>query len=157
MGSFYRKYCPRRVAVVHLGRYIPTVGTTTKTQLLVSAPEQSVALCEGEPILTVFPETLANDLQCVVNVREYVAAITRYASGTAVITSAAYNTTLIYKACGGGFSFRPAAAPARRTCEGVRLGVGAVFTQLWDLGAHQSVDLITCRWREKDSGREKGS
>ena len=74
---------------------IPVVGTTTKTQLLVSAPEQSVALCEGEPILTVFSETLANDLECVVNVREYVAAITRYASGTAVISSAAYTTTLI--------------------------------------------------------------
>jgi hypothetical protein len=47
---------------------------------------ERLSLREGEPILTVFSETLANDFECVVNVRKYVAAITRYASGRAVTT-----------------------------------------------------------------------
>jgi hypothetical protein len=74
---------------------IPAVGTTTKTQLLVSAPEQSITLCESEPIITSFVETFANTLRVVVNGRRYVAAITRHAGGTAIITGAAYLTSQV--------------------------------------------------------------
>jgi hypothetical protein len=74
---------------------IPTIGTTTRSQLIVSAPEQSVTLLEGEPIVTSFVETLANTLRIVVNVRVYVAAVTRHAAGNAIISSAAYVNTLV--------------------------------------------------------------
>jgi len=74
---------------------IPAVGTTTRTQLIVSAPDQAITLCEGVPILSSFVETIANELKVVVNLREYVAAVTRHAAGTAVITSGAYLTSLV--------------------------------------------------------------
>lgn len=74
---------------------IPAFGTTSQTQLIVSAPDEAITLCESEPILTSFPETDAAHLQVVVNLRQYVVAITRHASGTAAITSAAYKQSLI--------------------------------------------------------------
>ena len=74
---------------------LPTYGTTSQTQLVVSAPDEAVTLCESEPILTSFPETDAAHLQVVVNLRKYACAVTRHASGTAAITSAAYKTSLV--------------------------------------------------------------
>jgi hypothetical protein len=74
---------------------IPSYGTTSQTQLVVSAPDEAITLCESEPILTSFPETDAAHLQVVVNLRAYVVAVTRHASGTAAVTSAAYKTSLV--------------------------------------------------------------
>jgi hypothetical protein len=70
---------------------IPASGSNT--QLLVSAPDQAVVLVEGEPILSVFPETFAPSLDVVLNLRAYVTAITRHASGTQAITGNAYPLT----------------------------------------------------------------
>jgi len=74
---------------------VPTFGTTSQTQLIVSAPDEAITLCEAEPVLTSFPETDAATLQVVVNLKSYVAAVARHASGTAAISSAAYTTALI--------------------------------------------------------------
>jgi hypothetical protein len=69
---------------------IPTVGTTSRTQIVVSAPADSIVLMEDEPVLTVLVETLANELKVVLNFRCYVAAVTRHAAGTSIITGGAY-------------------------------------------------------------------
>jgi hypothetical protein len=75
---------------------IPAVGTTIHTQLVVSAAEESIVLCESEqPILEVFPQTDAATLQVIVRLRSYVAAITRHSGGTATISGAAYVTTQV--------------------------------------------------------------
>jgi hypothetical protein len=74
---------------------VPVFGTTNQTQLVVSAPDAAVTLCESEPVLASFPETDAAHLQTVINLREYVVAVTRHASGTAAITSAAYKQSLV--------------------------------------------------------------
>ena len=74
---------------------VPAFGTTAQTQLVVSAPDEAITLCEAEPVLTSFPETDAATLQVVVNLRSYVCAVARHASGTAAISSAAYTTSLI--------------------------------------------------------------
>jgi hypothetical protein len=74
---------------------IPTIGTTTRTPLIISAPDEAIILCEGEPILTSYPQTLATTLQVIVNLRSYVAVITRHAAGTAVVSSAAYSSGLV--------------------------------------------------------------
>ena len=74
---------------------VPTYGTTSQTQLVVSAPDEAITLCEAEPILSAFPETDAAHLQVVVNLREYAVAVTRHSSGTAAVTSAAYTTSLV--------------------------------------------------------------
>jgi hypothetical protein len=52
-------------------------------------------LFEGDPILSIFPQTDAASLELVANLRAYVAAVPRYPSGTATIFSAAYTTALI--------------------------------------------------------------
>jgi hypothetical protein len=74
---------------------IPVAGTGSRTQLIVSAPETAIVLLEDEPILSAFVETLANEVKVVLNLREYCAAITRHAAGTASISSNAYLTTLV--------------------------------------------------------------
>jgi hypothetical protein len=74
---------------------IAPVGTTNRTRLIVSAPDQAIVLAEGTPILSSFVETLAGSLEVVVNLRSYAAAITRHAAGTAAISSAAYTTALV--------------------------------------------------------------
>jgi hypothetical protein len=51
---------------------IPTVGTTSETQLIVSAPDEAVVLFEGAPVLSIFPQTDAASLARIV--REAVAA-----------------------------------------------------------------------------------
>jgi hypothetical protein len=72
---------------------IPPSGSNT--QLIVSAPDQSVLLSESTPTLSVYPETFAPNLTSLATLRSYVAVITRHASGTAVITGSAYPTSLI--------------------------------------------------------------
>jgi hypothetical protein len=74
---------------------IPNSGTTSQTQLIVSAPDEAVVLFEGAPVLSVFPQTDAASLELVANLRAYVAAVTRYPSGTAVIAGAAYTSALV--------------------------------------------------------------
>jgi hypothetical protein len=74
---------------------IPTVGTTSETQLIVSAPDEAVVLFEGAPVLSVFPQTDAASLELVANLRSYVAAVMRYPSGTASIAGAAYTAALV--------------------------------------------------------------
>lgn len=73
---------------------IPASGSNT--QIIVSAPEEAVVLMESpDPVLTVFPQTVAGNLQVIVNLRKYVSANTRLPSGTAVISGAAYPTSLV--------------------------------------------------------------
>jgi hypothetical protein len=72
---------------------IPNFGTTSNSQLLVSAPGEAILLMEDEPILTPFVETKANTLQVVLNLRQYTAAITRHAAGTSVLSSSGYATS----------------------------------------------------------------
>jgi hypothetical protein len=74
---------------------IPAVGTTTKTQLIMSAPGVSITVCEGVPFLGVFRETFANELRVVLLLRVYVAAVTRHKSGTSVISGNGYLTTQV--------------------------------------------------------------
>ena len=69
---------------------IPNYGTTSFTHILVAAPAVSMVLCEGEGVTSVFPETKAQELDVIVNLRAYVAAVTRHKAGTAVISSSAY-------------------------------------------------------------------
>jgi hypothetical protein len=73
---------------------LPNVGTTTRTPLLVSSPGDAIIVMEDEPVLSVFLETKANTLQTILNLREYCACVTRHASGTSSITSAAYLSSL---------------------------------------------------------------
>jgi len=72
-----------------------TVGTTNEVYVIVSAPDEAIDLLEGDPILTSFTESDAAHAQVRVNLRSYAAAITRHASGTAAVSSAAYTTALI--------------------------------------------------------------
>jgi hypothetical protein len=74
---------------------IPEYGTTGQTQIIVSAPADAIVLMEDEPILTPFVEAKANELKVILNLRSYVAEITRHASGTAAVTSAAYKANLV--------------------------------------------------------------
>jgi hypothetical protein len=74
---------------------IPVSGTGSRTQLIVSAPETAIVLMEDAPVLTAYVETSANELKVVVNLREYLAGITRHPAGTAVITGGAYTTSLV--------------------------------------------------------------
>jgi hypothetical protein len=74
---------------------IAPVGTLSRTQLIVSAPDTAITVCEGEPILESFVESLANELRVVVRLRAYCAVLVRHAAGTASISSAAYTTSLL--------------------------------------------------------------
>ena len=74
---------------------IPNSGTTSQTQLIVSAPDEAVVLFEGAPVLSIFPQTDAASLELVANLRAYVAAVARYPSGTATIAGAAYTSALV--------------------------------------------------------------
>lgn len=74
---------------------IPTYGTTNETQLIVSAPDEALVLFEGPPMLVLYPQTDSLNLEIVVNLRKYVAAVTRFQSGTASITSLAYTSNLV--------------------------------------------------------------
>lgn len=72
---------------------IPASGSNT--QLIVSAPEQSVVLLESPvPTFTVYPQTMARNLEVVLNLRSYACCIARHASGTQVYSGNAYPTTL---------------------------------------------------------------
>jgi hypothetical protein len=73
---------------------IPASGADT--QILVSAPDEAVLLLESpDPILTVYPQTVGNQLQVIVNLRKYVAAINRHSSGSATISGSAYPTSSV--------------------------------------------------------------
>ena len=74
---------------------IPKVGTSERTQILVSTPAVAIVLMEGPPILSVFRETIANQWEVVVNLRSYCAPITRHAAGTTVISSSAYTVNQV--------------------------------------------------------------
>jgi hypothetical protein len=72
---------------------IEAVGTTTKTRLIISAPEVAVVFGESEPLTMAWQETKANVLQTVIQLRSYVFAVTRHAAGSAVLTGGGYLTT----------------------------------------------------------------
>lgn len=74
---------------------IPNYGTTSQTQILVSAPAVAILLMESTPVLNVYPQTGAERLEPTVVLREYCSAVTRHASGTASISSAAYLANLV--------------------------------------------------------------
>lgn len=74
---------------------IPVRGTGERTQLIIAAPETAIVLMEAEPVLSAFVETKAEELKVVLNLREYCAAITRHAAGTASISGGAYTTSLL--------------------------------------------------------------
>jgi hypothetical protein len=74
---------------------IPVVGTTTKTQIIVSAPREAIILMEDEPVLSVTPAPQAQELLVTLTLREYLAVVTRRAAGTAVVTGGAYVTTQV--------------------------------------------------------------
>jgi hypothetical protein len=74
---------------------IPNAGTTSQTQLIVSAPDEAMLLLEGDPIFSVYPQTDAASLELVAGLRAYVAAIPRYASGTATVYGSAYGAALV--------------------------------------------------------------
>jgi hypothetical protein len=71
---------------------IPNYGTTSFTQIIVSAPAVAMVVCEGEGVTSVFPETKATELGVILNYRKYVTAITRHAAGTATVQGAAYSS-----------------------------------------------------------------
>jgi hypothetical protein len=74
---------------------IPRVGTSERTQLIVSAPAVALVLCEGAPVISAFRETRAAELEVIVNLRDYVAVITRHAAGSAIISGGAYTAGLV--------------------------------------------------------------
>jgi hypothetical protein len=74
---------------------LPNYGTTNQTQIVIGAPFDSVVLMEDDPFLGVYPQTnLAGDLEVVVILREYCAAIARHANGVASIVGAGYTSAL---------------------------------------------------------------
>lgn len=73
---------------------VPTIGTTNRTQILVSSPGDAIIVMEDEPVLSVFLETKADTMRTVLNLREYCACVTRHAAGTAIVSGAAYTTAL---------------------------------------------------------------
>jgi hypothetical protein len=74
---------------------IPKFGTSERTQLLVSAPDEAIVLCETPPVLSSWVQTDAAELKVVLNLRSYVAAITRHKAGTAIISSSAYTVNQV--------------------------------------------------------------
>jgi len=74
---------------------IPTFGTTSEVQLVVSAPDEAMLLLEGDAIFSVYPQTDAASFELVAGLRSYVAAIARYPSGTATVFGAAYSSALV--------------------------------------------------------------
>jgi hypothetical protein len=74
---------------------IPNLGTTSETQLIVSAPDEAMVVFEGEPVLMLAPQYGAASLELMLNLRAYVAAVPRYPSGTASIAGAAYTASLV--------------------------------------------------------------
>jgi hypothetical protein len=75
------------------GDAIPNYGTTSFTQIIVSAPAVAMVLCEGPGVVSVWPETEGHKLLVLLNYRKYVAAISRHAAGTATIQGAAYGAS----------------------------------------------------------------
>lgn len=55
---------------------IPVVGTTNRTQLIVSAPDVALVLVEGEPVITAFRERYAAELEVAINLKNYCACLT---------------------------------------------------------------------------------
>lgn len=73
---------------------LPLEGTTNRTRLLVSSPGDAIIVMEDEPVLNVRLETKANTLQTILNLREYCACVTRHSAGTAIVSGAAYTSSL---------------------------------------------------------------
>jgi hypothetical protein len=72
-----------------------TIGTLTQIPLLISAPDRSIALFEGEPIISSWVEPLAASLRVIVQARVYACAVTRHSAGSAYVASAAYVNTQV--------------------------------------------------------------
>jgi hypothetical protein len=73
---------------------IPLFGTSEQIQIIVSAPAVALVLC-GPPVVSVMPQTIAQNLEVLVNLRSYVAVVARHASGTASFAGARYLKSLV--------------------------------------------------------------
>lgn len=71
----------------------PSGSAGTVSPIIVSRPDR-IILWESEPIVRVYPQTLANNLQCVVTFYAYTCCIPRTAGATATILGNAYQTNL---------------------------------------------------------------
>lgn len=72
----------------------PSGSAGTISPIVVSRPDK-IILWESEPVLRAFPQTLANNLQVVVQFYSYTACVPRYPGGTATILGNAYQTNLV--------------------------------------------------------------
>jgi hypothetical protein len=71
---------------------IPASGTGA--QLIVTEPDEAVILFEDpSPVLRVFPQTEANNLEIIVSVQKYVAFLARHTAGIQIITGGAYSSS----------------------------------------------------------------
>jgi hypothetical protein len=71
---------------------VPTTTTGNFAQIVVTRPSE-IALLESEPVFSVYPQSLANDLEDIVVAREYTATIARYPSAIATIGGVAYTAS----------------------------------------------------------------
>ena len=72
---------------------ISAIGTTSRTPLYASAPDEGIVLMEDPATtLSIFPETVANELKVVLIERKYVCAVIRRPAATVVISGNAYTT-----------------------------------------------------------------
>jgi hypothetical protein len=77
---------------LHSDDNISTYGTTANTQVLV-ARLTSILIMRGAPIPYCYPPTLAESLEAVLGVRQYVAVIPLYPKSVSVITGSAYTAS----------------------------------------------------------------
>lgn len=65
------------------------------TLVIVSRPETIVTMEGDEPLLRVYDQTIAQNLQTVIQLYNYVVAVPRFPKATAYVTGSAYSTTLV--------------------------------------------------------------
>ena len=71
---------------------VPTVGTTSQTQLVVCRPDTILQL-EGNPIPYVYPPSIAGSLTAILGARCYTATIARFKEGVATVSGSAYSAS----------------------------------------------------------------
>lgn len=71
---------------------LPTL-TSSVTPIIVARPDK-ILLFEGDPVVRVFTETIANQLQVVTQLYSYACCVPRYPGATSTINGAAYTTSL---------------------------------------------------------------
>jgi hypothetical protein len=72
---------------------IPTVGTTTNTQILVCRPSTILQL-EGPAVAYVYPQAAASTLDAIIGLRSYVATVSRFrGEGIVSVSGSAYKSS----------------------------------------------------------------